>query len=131
MKTENIIIIIPVIFSLTMLISGFISYKFPLAWERRTQSLRYPRYDRKCAMINKTCWNMAQRVYGKLLMIAGLINMVCSPVLVWVLMKVLKKWASENITVPAIIILCIPSACLTLLVNRKTELEMSKMAGLE
>lgn len=131
MKTENIMIIIPIIFSLTMLISGFIAYKFPLAWERRAQALRYPRYDRKCAMINKTCWNMAQQIYGKLLMIAGVINMVCSSVLVWILMKLLTIWSSENITVPVIIILCIPSACLTLLVNRKTELEVSKMAGLE
>ena len=126
MKTETIIIIVTVIFSLTMLVSGFIAYRFPLAWEKRAEAVKYPRFDGKDAVINKGCWYFAQHTYGKAMMIAGIINVLISVVLVWLLLGNLGKWQSSNEALLAVIIICIPSVGLVLGVNRFTETKLSK-----
>ena len=123
MKLEDVFITIPILFSLIMIVSGVIAFKFPLAWESKDNTWRYPRFDNKVSRKNKEKWIKGQSVYGKLMMLMGVINLLISKVLVAFMVQVIDNiWKSENATIPAVIFLCLPSFVLMFLANFITKI---------
>lgn len=119
--------IIPTIFSLIMIVSGFLSWNCPLSWENR-DSHSYPHYDGKPALQNADIWNISQILYGKVQFTLGLIHVLLEFPEVMLMNELCRHWSSEDVTIPALLCLCLPGIAMISLGNIITTLHLKKIS---
>lgn len=103
------ILILPIILSSIILVAGSIAFYMPLRWEER-QRERYPAYRGKKAEQSEEHWYRAQKLYGKCLLVSGSIDLLLAyPLTRFFYWFVEAFWHSEDATLPAVLILCVPS----------------------
>lgn len=103
------ILILPIILSSIILVAGSIAFYMPLRWEKR-QRERYPAYRGKKAEQSEEHWYRAQKLYGKCLLVSGSIDLLLAyPLTRFFYWFVEAFWHSEDATLPAVLILCVPS----------------------
>lgn len=103
------LLILPIALSSIILIAGSIVFYMPLRWEERKRE-RYPAYRGKKAKQSKEDWNRAQKLYGRCLLLLGSINLLFAyPLIRCFYWFVEAFWHSEDATLPAVLILCVPS----------------------
>ena len=103
------ILILPITLSIIILIAGSIVFYMPLRWEER-QRERYPAYRGKKAKQSEEHWNRAQKLYGMCLLLLGSIDLLFAyPLTRCFYWFVEAFWHKEDATLPAVLILCVPS----------------------
>ena len=103
------ILILPIILSSIILVAGSIAFYMPLRWEER-QRERYPAYRGKKVEQSEERWYRAQKLYGKCLLVSGSIDLLLAyPLTRFFYWFVEAFWHSEDATLPAVLILCVPS----------------------
>ncbi|HCJ76867.1 hypothetical protein ACTQ1U_08100 [Thermoguttaceae bacterium LCP21S3_D4] len=103
------ILILPITLSIIILIAGSIVFYMPLRWEER-QRERYPAYRGKKAKQSEEHWNRAQKLYGRCLLLLGSIDLLFAyPLTRCFYWFVEAFWHKEDATLPAVLILCVPS----------------------
>ena len=69
------IFIIPSVFSVLMIVSGILAWKWPMPWEKdNRQRYSYPHYEGKLAQKDKDTWEMSQHFFGKVQFFMGLVH---------------------------------------------------------
>lgn len=124
MKRIIFFYVITSVFSGMMLISGIVALKCPLRWQHKKAS--YPHYEGRIALQNETMWNYAQKLFGRMQLIMGMIHLFLeTPEVIW-MNKICAVWPWEDATLPAILILCVPGIGMILLGNGLTGLHLKK-----
>lgn len=118
--------ILPSVFSIMMIVCGLLSWKLPLSWENR-ESHRWPHYDGKLAKSAPDIWKLSQIVFGKTLLVLGLLHIIMEIPEVMIFQEILKYWNREDATIPAICCLALPGILFILLGNLITTKRLMKM----
>lgn len=117
------IFIIPSVFSVLMIVSGILAWKWPMPWEKdNRQRYSYPHYEGKLAQKDKDTWEMSQRFFGKVQFFMGLVHIFLEIPEVMLMKKWCENWKSEDVTIPALLCLCVPPILMILLGNGITTL---------
>lgn len=124
MKRIIFFYVITSVFSGMMLISGIVALKCPLRWQHKKAS--YPHYEGRIALQNETMWNYAQKLFGRMQLMMGMIQLLLETPEVILMNKICAVWPWEDATLPAILILCVPGIGLILLGNGLTGLHIKK-----
>ena len=118
MSHPLILNIIPIALGTIILVSGFIAYKAPMSFEQKDTVWKYPMYSGEKALESKETWSKAQKIYGKSLIIIGVINLLISyPLLKLMLLFIDDIWKYEDCTIPAILFIVLPDFIGILLAN--------------
>lgn len=124
MKRIIFFYVITSVFSGMMLISGIVALKCPLRWQHKKASS--PHYEGRIALQNETMWNYAQKLFGRMQLMMGMIQLLLETPEVILMNKICAVWPWEDATLPAILILCVPGIGLILLGNGLTGLHLKK-----
>ena len=123
------LLIIPAVLSGLMIIAGVIMMIAPLDYDRH-EFLRYPAYRGKIATQSQEIWNSAQKIYGKMILVFGIVNMLISFGLVKLFFYFTDNfWKYEDATFPALIILCCPSYLFIIISNIVTKRGVGKTSS--
>ena len=124
MKRIIFFYVITSVFSGMMLISAIVALKCPPRWQHKKAS--YPHYEGRIALQNETMWNYAQKLFGRMQLMMGMIQLLLETPEVILMNKICAVWPWEDATLPAILILCVPGIGLILLGNGLTGLHLKK-----